>query len=166
MRPFFCRSLLAFARAVDRPADRAMNMSSAYRIELATGQTLFREGDAATTAFLIERGTLRVTTERDGAPIVLGDLHAGALIGEMAVLDDAPRAATATALEPCVLMAVDRGQFGERLAAADPVVRGLLLSQLGRYRTALATFTGNHVRPGAIATQYYSGDARDKIRLE
>src|SRR5512143_572168 len=141
-------------------------MSSAYRIELAAGQTLFREGDAATTAFLIERGTLRVTTERDGVPMVLGDLHAGALIGEMAVLDNAPRAATATALEACVLMAVDRDQFGERLATADPVLRGLLLSQLARYRTVLATFTGNHVLPGAIATQYYSGDARDKIRLE
>ena len=142
-------------------------MSSAYRIELAAGQALFREGDAATTAFLIERGTLRVTAQRDGVPMLLGDLHAGALIGEMAVLDDSPRTATAIAVEPCVLTAIDRDQFGERLATADPVLRGLLLSQLARYRTVLATFTGNHGSPtGALPTQHYSGDARDKIRLE
>jgi EAL domain-containing protein (putative c-di-GMP-specific phosphodiesterase class I) len=144
-----------------------MEMSSAYRIELAAGQALFREGDAATTAFLIESGTLRVTAERDGVPMLLGNLHAGALIGEMAVLDDSPRTATAIAVEPCVLTAIDRDQFGERLASADPVLRGLLLSQLARYRTILATFTGNHGLPTrALSTQHYSGDARDKIRLE
>jgi len=142
-------------------------MSSAYRIELAAGQTLFREGDAATTAFLIESGALRVTAKRNGVPMLLGDLHAGALIGEMAVLDDAPRTATAVALEPSVLTAIDRDQFGERLATADPVLRGLLLSQLARYRTVLATFAGNRAPPaGALAAQHYSGDARDKIRLE
>ena len=142
-------------------------MSSAYRIELAAGQTLFREGDAATTAFLIESGALRVTTKRNGVPMLLGDLHAGALIGEMAVLDDSPRTATAVALEPSVLTAIDRDQFGERLATADPVLRGLLLSQLARYRTVLATFAGNRAPPaGALAAQHYSGDARDKIRLE
>jgi len=142
-------------------------MSSAYRIELAAGQALFREGDAATTAFLIERGALRITAKRNGVPMLLGDLHAGALIGEMAVLDDSPRAATAVALEPSVLTAIDRDQFGERLATADPVLRGLLLSQLARYRTVLATFAGNQEpSAGALATQHYSGDARDKIRLE
>jgi len=142
-------------------------MASSYRIELAAGEALFHEGDAATTAFLIERGTLRVTAKRDGVPMLLGDLRAGALIGEMAVLDDSPRTATAIALEPCVLTAIDRDQFGERLATADPVLRGLLLSQLARYRTVLATFTSNHEPPaGALAAQHYSGDARDKIRLE
>jgi EAL domain-containing protein (putative c-di-GMP-specific phosphodiesterase class I) len=142
-------------------------MSSPYRIELAAGQALFREGDAATTAFLLERGTLRVTAMRDGVSVLLGDLHAGALIGEMAVLDDAPRTGTAIALEPCVLTTIDRDQFGERLATADPVLRGLLLSQLARYRSVLATVTGHPELPGRLlATQHYSGDARDKMRLE
>lgn len=140
---------------------------STYRIELVAGQILFREGDSATTAFLIERGSLRVTAEREGVPVILGDLHTGSLVGEMAVLDDSPRTATATALEPCVLTAVDRDQFGERLATADPVVRALLLSQLSRYRTILATLTGNRAPiPGGLVAQGYAGDARDKIRLE
>ena len=142
-------------------------MPSPYRIELAAGQTLFREGDPATAAYLIERGSLRVTAQRDGVPMVLGDLHAGTLVGEMAVLDDSPRTATATALEACVLRPVDRDQFGERLASADPVVRALLLSQLARYRTVLANLIGSRAStPVALDTLLYAGDAGDKIRLE
>jgi EAL domain-containing protein (putative c-di-GMP-specific phosphodiesterase class I) len=141
-------------------------MASAYRLELRPGEILFREGDAPTTAFLIESGSLRITAEREGAPMLLGDLGAGALVGEMAVLDDSPRSATATALAACVLTPIDRTQFAERLEAADPVVRALLLSQLARYRTALATFTGNEPAPAAAGAGSESAHALDKIRLE
>jgi len=145
-------------------------MASAYRIELNPGEVLFREGDAPSTAFLIESGSLRITAQRNGAPVVLSDLGAGALVGEMAVLDDSPRSATATALAACVLTPIDRTQFAERLQTADPVVRALLLSQVSRYRTALATFAGeappqsgdpDSSMPGAEAAT-----ALDKIRLE
>ena len=162
MRPRFFAPSIGIVRA-----DLPIQKSSPYRIELAAGETLFREGDPATTAFLIERGSLRVTAQRDGVPVVLGDLHAGTMVGEMAVLDDSPRTATATALEACVLTPVDRDQFGERLATADPVVRALLLSQLARYRTVLATLIGNRAQtPAALNTLHYAGDAGDKIRLE
>src|SRR5215470_6739429 len=82
-------------------------MASAYRIELRPGEVLFREGDAPTTAFLIESGSLRITAQRNGAPVTLSDLGSGALVGEMAVLDDSPRSATATALPACVLTPID-----------------------------------------------------------
>ena len=143
-------------------------MNSAHRIELRAGQILFREGDAPTTAFLVERGLLRITATVDGRPVVLGDVDAGALVGEVAVLDDSPRTATATALEPCVLTAVDRNQFAERLAAADPVLRALLLSQFARYRVALATFTGSKAAQAVRtpATEQDAATAHDKIRLE
>jgi EAL domain-containing protein (putative c-di-GMP-specific phosphodiesterase class I) len=83
----------------------------------------------------------------------------------MAVIDSAPRSATARALTDCVLTPIDRNQFAERLAAADPVVRALLMSQLTRYRSALATLTGDATGSGAIEGHDESG-AFDKIRLE
>src|SRR3954463_112743 len=145
-------------------------MASAYRIELLPGEVLFREGDAPTTAFLIESGSLRITAQRNGAPVVLSDLGAGALVGEMAVLDDSPRSATATALAACVLTPIDRAQFAERLQTADPVVRALLLSQVSRYRTALATFAGDAPPVvGSNGAEMHGGEASsalDKIRLE
>jgi len=144
-------------------------MASAYRIDLLPGEVLFREGDAPTTAFLIESGSLRITAQRNGSPVVLSDLGSGALVGEMAVLDDSPRSATATALEACVLTPIDRTQFAERLQTADPVVRALLLSQVARYRTALATFAGEppHMENNADPLPgVESAGALDKIRLE
>ncbi|MEP6484992.1 MAG: EAL domain-containing protein [Rudaea sp.] len=144
-------------------------MASAYRVELQPNEDLFHEGDEPTTAFLIESGTLRISARRSGLPVVLGDLGAGALVGEMAVLDDSPRSATATALDACVLTPIDRAQFAERLSAADPVVRALLLSQLSRYRTALAQFTGSPPSESVVSAQSADSDsakAVDKIRLE
>jgi EAL domain-containing protein (putative c-di-GMP-specific phosphodiesterase class I)/CRP-like cAMP-binding protein len=145
-------------------------MASAYRIELNPGEVLFREGDAPSTAFLIESGSLRITAQRNGSPVVLSDLGAGALVGEMAVLDDSPRSATATALAACVLTPIDRTQFAERLQTADPVVRALLLSQVSRYRTALATFAGEAPPNASSNTEEMQGAeasfALDKIRLE
>jgi len=145
-------------------------MASHHRVELAVGQVLFREGDAPTSAFLVESGRLRITAILDGEPFVLGEIESGGLVGEVAVLDDSPRTATATALEPCILTTIDRTQFAERLAAADPIIRALLLSQFERYRTALATFTGRHgaveLAPSAIRSRVDSLHAHDKIRLE
>jgi diguanylate cyclase len=141
---------------------------SAYRIELQPGECLFREGDEPTTAFVIESGMLRITAQREGGSVVLGDLGPGALVGEMAVLDDSLRSASATALDASVLTPIDRTQFAERLAQADPVVRALLLSQLSRYRTVLASFTGNAAadNPFAEAPPPPSSHALEKIRLE
>lgn len=142
-------------------------MGSAYRIELASGEILFREGEQPTTAFLIESGRLRITTRREGAVLVLGELGPGALVGEMAVLDDSPRVATATAIEDSVLTLIDRKQFAERLSASDPVVRALLLSQLTRYRSTLATYSGHSAGISAGSRDFGESDAAlDKIRLE
>lgn len=131
-----------------------------------TGDIIFAEGDAPLGAYLIETGRIEISTMQFGERRVLGELGPGMLLGEMAVIDDSPRTATARALSDCQLTPIDSDQFAERLAAADPVVRALLMSQLTRYRSALATLTGDvSARSNASLT---SGDAHafDKIRLE
>ncbi len=140
-------------------------MESPHRREVPAGTIIFTEGDAPTTAFLIESGRVEVTTVQHGETRVLGELGAGALLGEMAVIDSAPRSASARAVSDCVLTPIDRNQFAERLAAADPVVRALLMSQLTRYRSALATLTGDEAVNLEMTARDNSG-AFDKIRLE
>ena len=138
---------------------------STQRLVFKAGEEIFAEDDAPTTAFLIEAGRVVVSTIQHGERRELGELAAGALLGEMAVIDSAPRSASAHAICDCVLIAIDRNQFAERLAAADPVVRALLMSQLTRYRSALATLTGD-VREHALTTSADDAGAIDKIRLE
>lgn len=144
--------------------------TSSFRVEMEAGSVLFQQGDAPTSAFLLEQGEIEVTTRHAGENRRLGLLRAGDLLGEMAVIDDSPRTATATALTDCVLMPIDRAQFAERLEVADPVVRALLLSQLTRYRSALAQLSGQREPvPSQGQRDARAQDAAvalDKIRLE
>jgi CRP-like cAMP-binding protein len=110
---------------------------SALRLSLRAGDALFREGDPPTTAFLLESGEIEVTMLRAGERVTLSRLGPGDLLGEMAVIDESPRTATALALTDCLLFPIDRAQIGERLATTDPIIRSLLEGQLKRYRGAL-----------------------------
>ena len=99
-----------------------MNQS---RIRLAKGDVLFREGEIPGTAFLIESGEMEVRVRQGGADVVLSRLGPGDLVGEMAVIDDSVRTATATAVTDCLLYRLDRQQIAERLSTADPIIRSL-----------------------------------------
>ena len=142
-----------------------MSEVNALRVHLQAGTVLFREGDAPTTAFLIEAGEVEVSTTH-GRRIVLSRLHAGDLLGEMAVLDGGPRSSTAIALSDCVLFPIDRTQISDRLSKTDPIIRALLEGQVKRYRGAIqairGTQRGESFGPGSSAE--ISGV--DKIRLE
>jgi diguanylate cyclase len=137
------------------------------RAEFAPGQVIFREGDLPTTAYLIESGAVEITAEQGGRHVVLSRLGPGDLLGEMAVIDDSPRTATATALEHCRCLVIDRAQINERLGQTDPIVRALLEGQLKRYRGALAAMQGKvgaHAAPAVQAPSEIAGIG--KIRLE
>ncbi|MEP7097882.1 MAG: EAL domain-containing protein [Dokdonella sp.] len=138
-----------------------------YSVLFKKGDVIFAEGDAPSGAFLIEAGQVEISTTQCGGRRLLAELGPGMLLGEMAVIDDSLRTATARAVSNCRLTPIDAEQFSERLAAADPVVRALLMSQLARYRSALATLSGDRSRPLEPAP-VLSGDvgAFNKIRLE
>ena len=141
-------------------------MQTPLRIELHPGQVLFHEGDAPDTAYLIERGEMEVRAHQDGRGVVLSLLGPGDLVGEMAVIDDSPRTASAIALSPCVLFPIDRSQIAERLAATDPIVRSLLEGQLKRYRGALAALQGRPHPPGLLPVSPSERLGIGRIRLE
>ncbi len=107
-------------------------------VSFAAGEIIFREGDAPTTAFLVESGATEIFRGSPEAPQTLGQLGPGDLLGEMAVIDDSPRSASARAASDCVLTVIDHFQLRERLENADPIVRALLLAQLRRYRNVLS----------------------------
>lgn len=141
------------------------------RIELPRGAILFREGDPPDSAFLVECGEIEVISGSDDAAIALGRLGPGDLLGEMAVMDGAPRTATARAVTDCVLTPLAREQLNERIEAADPVVRALLRGQLQRYRSALHRLRGLPGRASNDAVdrglaQRGAADGMAKIRLE
>lgn len=74
---------------------------------LAAGATLVQEGTVGAEAFIVARGELDVQRQapRDGdPPLHLARLGAGSLVGEMALLSRAPRAATVVTVRPSVIL--------------------------------------------------------------
>ncbi len=60
-------------------------------------QVLFQEGDTADELYLIRKGSVTISTKQNDKEIILSYVTAGNYIGEMALLNDAPRSATVTA---------------------------------------------------------------------
>lgn len=69
-------------------------------LKAAAGQVLMRQGERAESFLLIDSGRAEVThTDGDGVPTVL-ELSPPLIVGEIALLRDAPRTATVVATEP------------------------------------------------------------------
>lgn len=83
-------------------------------VEIAAGQPIFREGDAGTEMYIIESGTVEIM--RAGRSEALATLDAGDFFGEMSILEDQPRFASAVAKTACRLLRIDRAAFGDVLA--------------------------------------------------
>lgn len=118
-------------RAAAPPAKPAPNRNSKARDFLKRdvyypGDRLFSEGDSGDTAFIIESGEVEIFRTEQGKEIRLGMIGPGALVGEMALIDDEPRMATARAASQAVAVTLSRAAFEKRVSAADPFIRKLL----------------------------------------
>lgn len=92
------------------------------------GETVFVEGDLASEAYIIESGVVDIVkTRRDSrGGAILGSLGAGAVFGEMAMVDDVPRMASAVCTEDCVLRVIPVDVFEAKMKSADPFLRAVL----------------------------------------
>ncbi len=75
------------------------------------GEILFREGDPADCAYLIEEGNVDVCVESNGDPIVVERLGRHDLFGEMAIFRNAPRVATVRARDTLKVLRIDGDMF-------------------------------------------------------
>ena len=73
----------------------------------SAGQIIFKEGQPGDVMYVVIDGEVSVTVE--GRPIDY--LKAGSILGEMALVDDRPRSATATAATDCKLVLIDHERF-------------------------------------------------------
>ena len=79
----------------------------ADEIDVPDGQVLTREGAPGSEFFVIVNGSVRI--EQGGKEI--GTLGPGDFLGEISLIDDRPRTATATSVGPTALLVLTRGGF-------------------------------------------------------
>jgi CRP-like cAMP-binding protein len=123
-------------------------------LRVPKGSLIFRQGDAGDQMFLIGNGRVRLFLEGEGYRKDFAVLGPGEFFGELSLLGDAPRTATAEAVEDTTLLPISRDVFamlvhddhdtvfrmmrieGERLARANIPIQ-VLTMRLGRIRTGL-----------------------------
>jgi len=94
-------------------------------VTLTTGQALFNAGDAADAMFVVLEGSLNVIV---GGKTVENSKR-GAILGEMAIVDNSPRGATVVAAENCKLAKVDQRRF-QRLVQQNPFFATHVMKEL------------------------------------
>lgn len=102
--------------------------------DVSAGSLVFAEGDTADCAYLIERGDIRISVERDGHRQVLAELGPGEVFGEMGIIDGLPRSASATAAADSRLILVSAEQIQQVIARSDPFFAELMRKLVGRLR--------------------------------
>ena len=112
-------------------ADGLTSMTRGMRVRrFRRGETIFHLGDPGDALFIVMAGSIKITLPADsGDEAILATLRPGDFFGELALLDGAPRSATAVAIEATETYILPRDQFRE-LIATEPVMREALLATL------------------------------------
>jgi len=116
-----------------------MMVTGNARVSFKAGETIMRQGEPGDHAYIIESGRVEIVLEKpDGRRQCIGTRGCNTMIGEMALVDAAPRTATVRAIEDCTLLGISKAEFSRRLQHADPVLRMTAQVILNRYRDTLA----------------------------
>jgi CRP/FNR family cyclic AMP-dependent transcriptional regulator len=94
------------------------------------GETIFHVGDPGDALFIVMNGSIKITLPADtGDEAILATLRPGDFFGELALLDGAPRSATAIAIEPTETYILARDRFRD-LLSTEPVMREAVLATM------------------------------------
>jgi CRP-like cAMP-binding protein len=154
-----------------------------YGRPFAQGDILFREGDPAAHAFLLQRGRIRLVKRVRMVERSLSVLRPGDLFGEGAIVDGAVRLSTAVALSDGLMLLLDKGslrtlverfpQVGERIIAqlvrrlrdAEDQIEVLMLRDTqSKIVSALLKMTRSH--PGPIELTISPVDLSSRVGLD
>jgi len=134
------------------------------------GTVLFKEGESGREMYVIQSGKVRISKKVRGEEQVLATLPAGEFFGEMAILNNKPRSATATTVDECKMLVIDPKTFevmlknnieiavrmikklAQRLQEADDQIESLLYrdanSRVVHTLTRAADASGKQVEDG------------------
>jgi CRP-like cAMP-binding protein len=91
-------------------------------VSLGSDEVLFEEGAEGDSLFVVVHG--KVAVRRGDVDVAV--LGAGEVVGEMAILDEAPRSASAVAVEDADLLRVSADDFREALEDSAALAEGVI----------------------------------------
>ena len=100
------------------------------------GEIIFKEGELGDRMFIIQSGKVRIVKKLKDVEKTLAVMQEGDFFGEMAVIDKAPRSATAIALEDARLVILDEKVFEMHMQTNPAIVKKILKKMSSRLRDA------------------------------
>jgi CRP-like cAMP-binding protein len=94
--------------------------------DVPAGRFIFREGEVGDLAFIVTEGVVEISREVNGKKVLFGKVPKGGLFGEMALLNDEPRMASAFAYDNVKLLVISRVQMAKKMVDLDPFHRALI----------------------------------------
>lgn len=137
-----------------------MSATDDQQISFGRGATLIREGDGGDFCYLILSGRVEVFRMVDDAKAMLAELGDGGVVGEMALIDPAPRSASVVAVEPTVCRRINAAALERALAASPPLARYLLQTYIRNIRFA------SGIAPPGQAVPMTQGDLAELVVSE
>ena|GEM_PF-6412208 len=102
----------------------------AEEVELAAEEAVYAEGDAPDALYIVLSGEVKLHRGSDE----IGQLSSGEAFGSWALLDEAPRVASATTVSASTLLKVEREEFLELLADRVDIVQAIFKAMVERLR--------------------------------
>ncbi len=119
----FIMSLIRSRFAPDTPSEKLADIASAATIErFRAGEVLFEEGEPGDCVHLVRVGSLTISRNIGGREVVLSYVPAGNYVGEMALLGDNVRSASAKAAIATETIRLDGSVF-KQLLLREPELR-------------------------------------------
>ena len=107
------------------------------RRSVPRGSMLMAQGDQSDSLYIIISGRLKVMMgDAEGKEVILAMLGPGEIVGEMGLIDDSPRSATVTAVEPSELLSISKREFRRCLAENFDMAMGVMRGLVRRLREA------------------------------
>ncbi|MCB9788530.1 MAG: cyclic nucleotide-binding domain-containing protein [Deltaproteobacteria bacterium] len=117
LKPLELRGVAALAAYDDRELEHLARV--APPLVYQHGDVLCFEGGRADACYLVAGGEVEIVKEHARGPHVLATLGRGTMVGQLALLDDAPRSATVRAKGTTGVLAIRRADFRRLLDAHD-----------------------------------------------
>ncbi len=133
----FLRQIPLLSGLDDYALERLVAMSQ--EIQLKPGDFLIREGELGDSMYIIVEGKLQVRKKTGDSEVVLAERGKGEVIGEMSVLDQAPRLASVIALTDTRALQIDQETFMALLDWSPSAARAVLRTFAQRIRSTQAT---------------------------
>jgi signal transduction histidine kinase len=132
----FLKNVTLFNDLGDEDLRRICSRTTERRLE--PGEVLFNQGDTGDRAYVIRDGELEVLKISGGREVLLAVRRSGDVVGELSLLEEAPRMASARARGPVTLITIERKAFEELLETSTTATRALLHTVMERLRSTEA----------------------------